>query len=66
MPDAARTLARALLADGWTEVTVDPYEWNENAVRAWGKAGFVEVERRPADDEHTSSWVLMRFATIQP
>jgi RimJ/RimL family protein N-acetyltransferase len=46
MPDAARTLAQSLLDEGWAEVTVDPYEWNESAVRAWRKAGFVEVERR--------------------
>jgi aminoglycoside 6'-N-acetyltransferase len=62
MPDAARALARALLDDGWSEVTVDPYEWNDRAIRAWRNAGFVEVDRRPPDDEHLSSWVLMRFA----
>jgi aminoglycoside 6'-N-acetyltransferase len=61
MPDAARTLARALLDAGWQQVTVDPYAWNEHAVHAWAKAGFVEVSRHPADDEHTSAWVLMRF-----
>jgi aminoglycoside 6'-N-acetyltransferase len=64
MPDAARALAQALLADEWTEVTVDPYEWNEHAVHAWRKAGFLEVDRRPPDEEHTSRWVLMRFATL--
>jgi aminoglycoside 6'-N-acetyltransferase len=64
MPDAARALAQRLLEEGWTSVTVDPYEWNETAIRAWAKAGFVEVERREADDEHSDSWVLMRFATI--
>jgi len=60
-PDAARALALSLLAEGWAEVTVDPYVWNEPAIRAWGRAGFVEVERRPADDVHPSDWVLMRF-----
>jgi aminoglycoside 6'-N-acetyltransferase len=60
-PDAARTLAEALLASGWTRVTVDPYAWNEPAIRAWRRAGFVDVETRPADDEHTSSWLLMEF-----
>lgn len=64
MPDAARALAEHLLDEGWTDVTVDPYEWNEGAVRAWVRAGFVEVSRHPADDEHRHSWVLMRFATI--
>jgi aminoglycoside 6'-N-acetyltransferase len=55
MPDAARTLARSLLAAGWKDVTVDPYVWNEPAIRAWAKAGFVEISR---SDEQ----VLMRFA----
>lgn len=64
MPDAARALAQRLLDEGWAYVTVDPYEWNETAVRAWARAGFVEVSRHPADDEHRHSWVLMRFATI--
>jgi aminoglycoside 6'-N-acetyltransferase len=62
MPDAARTLARALLAEGWSEVTVDPYGWNDRAIRGWEKAGFVAVGQRPADDEHTADWVLMRFS----
>jgi len=61
MPDAARALAEALLADGWLSVTVDPYAWNERAVRGWANAGFVEVARHPADREHTGEWVLMRF-----
>jgi aminoglycoside 6'-N-acetyltransferase len=61
MPAVARRLASTLLAEGWTEVTVDPYEWNGAAVRAWGRAGFVEVSRHPADEEHISAWVLMRF-----
>jgi RimJ/RimL family protein N-acetyltransferase len=62
MPRAARELARALLAAGWAEVTVDPYAWNERAVRGWAKAGFVEVSRHSPDDEHTADWILMRFA----
>jgi aminoglycoside 6'-N-acetyltransferase len=61
MPDAARALATELLAQGWTEVTVDPYLWNETAVRAWRSAGFEPVEEREPDDDHTSRWLLMRF-----
>jgi aminoglycoside 6'-N-acetyltransferase len=61
MPAAARALAERLLAAGWVEVTVDPYAWNEAAVRAWAKAGFVEVSRHAPDDEHSAEWVLMRF-----
>jgi aminoglycoside 6'-N-acetyltransferase len=61
MPDAARALTRSLLDRGWEEVTVDPYAWNERAIRAWAKAGFSEVARRPADDEHRHAWLLMRF-----
>jgi aminoglycoside 6'-N-acetyltransferase len=61
-PDAARTLARYLLAEArWPRVTVDPYRWNEWAVRAWKRAGFEPVEERPADDEHTADWLLMEF-----
>lgn len=60
-PDAARALARTLLASGWREVTVDPYLWNEGAVRAWRRAGFVPVAEREADEEHTARWLLMRF-----
>ena len=54
MPGVARELAERLLADGWQYVTVDPYVWNERAIRAWERAGFVEVSR----DEKV---VLMRF-----
>jgi aminoglycoside 6'-N-acetyltransferase len=61
MPDAARNLASSLLAEGWLQVTVDPYAWNERALRAWAKAGFVEVSRHDPDDEHLHPWVLMRF-----
>lgn len=61
MPTAAFGLARTLLAEGWHTVTVDPYAWNERALRGWAKAGFVEVSRHPPDDEHTAEWVLMRF-----
>jgi aminoglycoside 6'-N-acetyltransferase len=60
-PDAARTLTVSLLASGWTRVTVDPYTWNESGIRAWRRAGFVEVERRPPDEDHVSEWVLMEF-----
>jgi aminoglycoside 6'-N-acetyltransferase len=59
-PDAARGLVRHLLDErGWTRVTVDPYTWNERAIRAWRKAGFVDVETRPADDEHPAPWLLL-------
>jgi len=60
-PDAAHALATYLRAHGWTRVTVDPYLWNEPAIRAWERAGFARVEERPADDEHTSDWLLMEF-----
>jgi aminoglycoside 6'-N-acetyltransferase len=60
-PDAARAVAQALLADGAPEVTVDPYLWNEAAIRAWGRAGFEPVEEREPDEDHASRWLLMRF-----
>jgi aminoglycoside 6'-N-acetyltransferase len=60
-PDAARALATYLRGRGWTTITVDPYVWNEPAIRAWERAGFVAVGERPEDAEHTSAWLLMEF-----
>ena len=62
-PDAARATAEHLLAVGsHARVTVDPYEWNDGAIRAWERAGFVEVSRcHPPDEDHTSDWVLMEY-----
>ncbi len=61
-PDAARTLA-AYLVDhaGRTRVTVDPYLWNERAIRGWRNAGFRAVEEREPDDDHARRWLLMEF-----
>jgi aminoglycoside 6'-N-acetyltransferase len=61
MPDAASALAQQLLDDGWEYVTVDPYAWNERALKGWRNAGFVPVSRHPPDEEHRAEWVLMRF-----
>jgi aminoglycoside 6'-N-acetyltransferase len=61
-PDAARAMTRHLLDErGRERVTVDPYTWNEGAIRAWERAGFVEVSRHEPDEEHTASWILMEF-----
>jgi aminoglycoside 6'-N-acetyltransferase len=60
-PDAARAMVRHLLEGGREPVTVDPYTWNEGAVHAWERAGFVEVSRHDADGEHTAPWILMEF-----
>jgi aminoglycoside 6'-N-acetyltransferase len=60
-PDAARTLTESLLASGWARVTVDPYAWNEPAIRAWQRAGFVEIERRDADADHAAAYLVMEF-----
>ena len=61
-PDAARAMAEHLIGErGRTRVTVDPYAWNEGAVRAWERAGFAEVSRHEADDGHTAPWILMEF-----
>ena len=61
-PDAARAMIRHLVDErGWSGVTVDPYAWNEGAVRAWERAGLVEVSRHEADDGHTAPWILMEF-----
>ena len=60
-PDAA-TRARAppprrarLAAGDGRSVHVE----RAGAIRAWRKAGFVDVEERPADDEHSADWLLM-------
>jgi len=61
-PDAAHAMARHLVDErGRTRVTVDPYAWNEAAVRAWVRAGFVEVSRHEAGGEYTAPWILMEF-----
>lgn len=62
-PDAARAMAEHLLASGGhARVTVDPYEWNEPAIRAWQRAGFVELSRgHPPDEDHAATWVLMEY-----
>jgi hypothetical protein len=54
MPALARQLAERLVEEGWQHITVDPYAWNERAIRGWTTAGFVEVLR----DEKV---VLMRY-----
>ena len=62
-PDAARAMARHLLDErGYARVTVDPYAWNEAAIRSWERAGFAEISRgHPPDEHHTSEWILMEF-----
>ena len=61
-PDAARAMTEQLLGErGRERVTVDPYAWNEGAVRAWERAGFEEISRHEADEEHTAPWILMEF-----
>jgi aminoglycoside 6'-N-acetyltransferase len=60
--DAGATVARHLRdARGWSRVTVDPYVWNEPAIRAWRRAGFRAVGEREADEEHAAPWLLMEF-----
>jgi aminoglycoside 6'-N-acetyltransferase len=61
-PDAARAMTEHLIRErGRDRVTVDPYAWNEGAVRAWARAGFVEISRHDADVEHTAPWILMEY-----
>jgi aminoglycoside 6'-N-acetyltransferase len=63
-PDAARALATHLLQDrGWARVTVDPYAWNDAAIRAWQRAGFEQVDERVRgpDEDHASPWLLFEF-----
>jgi aminoglycoside 6'-N-acetyltransferase len=60
-PDAARAMTEHLLAEGRTRVTVDPYEWNEPAIRAWRRAGFEPVGERKPDEWWRARWLLMEF-----
>jgi aminoglycoside 6'-N-acetyltransferase len=61
-PDAARALALHLRRErGWRRVTVDPYLWNDGAIRAWRRAGFRDVDEHEPDGEHTARWLLMEF-----
>ncbi len=61
-PDAARTLVGHLLTSGaLRRVTVDPYLWNEGAIRGWKRAGFRPVEARAPDEDHLQPWLLMEF-----
>ena len=61
-PDAGRAVALHLRDErGWERVTVDPYLWNEAAVRAWRRAGFRDAGEHEPDSEHTARWVLMEF-----
>lgn len=61
-PDAARAMTEHLVNErGRDCVTVDPYAWNDGAVRAWERAGFAEVSRHEVDEEHTAPWILMEF-----
>ena len=38
-----------------------PLRLNESAVRAWERAGFVEVSRHEAGGDYTAPWILMEF-----
>jgi aminoglycoside 6'-N-acetyltransferase len=61
-PDAARAVAQHLRdTRGWRRITVDPYVWNEGAIRAWRRAGFRDVGEHEPDEEHTARWLLMEF-----
>ncbi len=45
----------------WSEVTVDPAEWNEDGTRFWDAVGFSPV-RSVHDDPDRESYTLMRWA----
>jgi aminoglycoside 6'-N-acetyltransferase len=61
-PDAARALAAWLVDHGLVErLIVDPYLWNEPAIRAWERAGFRAVGVREPDADRRDPWVEMEF-----
>jgi RimJ/RimL family protein N-acetyltransferase len=56
-------MAEHLLASGsHARVTVDPYEWNEPAIRAWRRAGFAPLGEHEPDEWHPSPYLLMEFS----
>jgi aminoglycoside 6'-N-acetyltransferase len=65
-PDAARTLAKYLITHaGCKRITVDPYLWNERAIRGWLKACFCPVQEHEPDHEHRDRWLLMEFVVAE-
>ena len=61
-PDAARALATWLVERGVADrLIVDPYLWNEPAIRAWERAGFRAVGERAPDADRRDPWVEMEF-----
>ena len=61
-PDAARALATWLRDHGLVaRLIVDPYLWNDPAIRAWERAGFRAVDVREPDDDRRDRWVEMEF-----
>ena len=53
-PQAARALALAFTAAGWSDLTVDPQLTNQQAIAAWTKAGFVDTGQRSFDEGETT------------
>jgi len=61
-PDAARTLATWLVERGVVDrLIVDPYLWNDPAIRAWERAGFRYVRIGEPDADRRDPWVEMEF-----
>jgi aminoglycoside 6'-N-acetyltransferase len=61
-PDAGRVLATWLVEQGVADrLIVDPYVWNERAIRAWERAGFRPVGERPPDADRRDPWLEMEF-----
>jgi aminoglycoside 6'-N-acetyltransferase len=61
-PDAARTLADWLIEHGIVDrLIVDPYLWNDPAIRAWERAGFRAIGVREPDEGRRDLWVEMEF-----
>jgi aminoglycoside 6'-N-acetyltransferase len=61
-PRAARALALALTALGWTPLTVDPAIDNPRAIRAWSAAGFVPTGEFGVD--HGKATRIMSFTPL--
>jgi aminoglycoside 6'-N-acetyltransferase len=65
-PDAARATVDFLFrVRGWTEVTVDPLADNEQAIRAWARAGFAP-EREGRVEESGKPCLIMAVRRSDP
>jgi aminoglycoside 6'-N-acetyltransferase len=65
-PRAARALAQALAARGWTPLTVDPALDNVRAIGAWRAAGFASTGELGSDEGKTTQVMAFGGTSVMP